>query len=282
MPRRRTKSRPLTEEPVAAGVVSPPSSVKSAARVLQIFELFDAVRGPLKVGEIAAKLDYPQSSTSVLLRSLVGLGYLSTNPVARTFAPTPRIGLLGSWCTQDPQGSGSVHRLMAELGRATGQTIILAGRNGIYAQYFHVVQATRPLRLHVPIGALRMLAWSTAGFVMLQNTPEEEIRALVRRSNVEAGPTQQRIVASDVLARIEQARQAGYGFSRALVTPGTGMICVRLPPQGTGGHPAAICVSGWVDTMEKEERQVVGLIHAAIAEYLRSGQPDRRKSGSVE
>jgi DNA-binding IclR family transcriptional regulator len=212
-------------------------SVKSATRVLQIFELFDTMRGPLKVGEIAARLDYPQSSTSVLLRSLVGLGYLAADPVARTYIPTPRIGLLGSWCVTDPMRSGTVHRLMDELSRATGQTIILAGRNGIYAQYFHVVQATRPLRLHVPVGTFRMLVWSTAGFVMLQETPESEVRALVRRTNAEAGPSHARIQVSEVLARIAQARQAGYAFSRALVTPGTGMICVRLPIHEAGAPP---------------------------------------------
>ena len=269
MPRRRTTSRLPPAEPEAAGIVPPPSSVKSAARVLQIFELFDTMREPLKVGEIAARLDYPQSSTSVLLRSLVGLGYLAADPVARTFMPTPRIGLLGSWCVSDPMRSGAVHRLMDELSRATGQTIILAGRNGIYAQYFHVVQATRPLRLHVPVGTLRMLVWSTAGFVMLRDTPEAEVRALVRRTNAEAGASQARIQIADVLARIAHARKAGYGFSRALVTPGTGMICVRLPIQQAGADPMTICVSGWVETIEAEERKIIATIHTAIDAVMR-------------
>ena len=272
MPRSRTKFRVFAAEPEAAGVVTPPSSVKSAARVLQVFELFDTMQRPLKVGEIAAQLDYPQSSTSVLLRSLVGLGYLAAGPTARTFVPTPRIGLLGSWCVTDPMRSGSVHRLMDELSRATGQTIILAGRNGIYAQYFHVVQATRPLRLHVPAGSLRMLVWSTAGFVMLQDTPEAEVRALVRRTNAEARPAQARVQASDVLARIAQARQAGYGFSHALVTPGTAMICVRLPIHGAGIDPMTICVSGWVETMETEEREIVAAIRAAISAFIQPEQ----------
>lgn len=276
MPRRRTTSRLPHAEPEAAGVVAPPSSVKSAARVLQIFELFDTMRSPLKVGEIAARLDYPQSSTSVLLRSLVGLGYLAADPVARTFVPTPRIGLLGSWCVTDPMRSGGVHRLMDELSRATGQTIILAGRNGIYAQYFHVVQATRPLRLHVPVGSLRMFVWSTAGFVMLQDTKEAEIRALVRRTNAEAGPMQARISVADVLARIAQARQAGYGFSRALVTPGTGMICMRLPTHQPGADPMTICVSGWVETMEAEEQAIVQAIRAAIVSFM---APDAPQTG---
>ncbi len=46
----------------------PPGVVKSAGRVLQIFEFFDEVRREANVVEICATLGYPQSSTSALLR----------------------------------------------------------------------------------------------------------------------------------------------------------------------------------------------------------------------
>ena len=36
-------------------------------------------------------------SASMLLRSLVSLGYLHYDPCARTYQPTSRVGLLGSW-----------------------------------------------------------------------------------------------------------------------------------------------------------------------------------------
>lgn len=243
--------------------------MKSAARVLQIFEMFDELRCPMKVGEIAGKLDYPQSSTSVLLRSLVGAGYVSYDAATRTYLPTARVGLLGSWCVGGPLRTGAIAQLVDQLSQQTGQTIVLAGRNGYYAQYFHVVQATRPLRWHVPIGALRLLVWSTAGFVIMQDYPEEEVRILVRRTNAEAEFTQRRIAVADVLARIQQVRRTGYGFSKALVTPGTGMICVRLPGAEAGSqYPLAICVSGWLEAMERDEREIVRLIREVIASFV--------------
>ena len=257
----------------AAGVVNAPASVKSAARVLAVFELFDEERGPLKVGEIAARLDLPQSSTSVLLRTLAGLGYMAADPVRRTYVPTARVGLLGSWCVGAPVRSGAMTRLIEALSRDTGQTIILAGRNGIHAQYLHVVQAILPLRMHVPIGTLRMLAWSTPGFVILQDATEDEVRSLVRRTNAELGATQGRLAAADVIARIAESRSAGYAFSRALVTAGTGMIAVRLPEAAGPPQPLAICVSGWIDAIEREEHAIVRLIREAIAAFMQPGQP---------
>jgi DNA-binding IclR family transcriptional regulator len=265
MPRKRTKFHPPSNERSAVGLVAAPSGVKSASRVLQIFELFDEVRLPLKVGEIAEKLDYPQSSTSVLLRSLVGTGYVDYDPATRSYLPTARVGLLGSWCIGGPFRTTAIAQLVDQLSRVTGQTVVLAGRNGIYAQYIHVVQATQPLRMHVPIGALRPLVWSTAGFVLMRDYEESEIRTLVRRTNAEAVAPQRPIAVADVLGRIEQARKQGYGFSRALVTPGTGMICVPLPgTESDSRHPLAICVSGWVETMERDETAIVRLIREAI------------------
>lgn len=275
MPRPRTPSPKAAGGMSAAGVVTAPASIKSAARVLAIFELFDQERRPLKVGEIAARLDLPQSSTSLLLRTLVGLGYIAADPVRRTYGPTARVGLLGSWCVGTPLRNGGITRLIEALSRDTGQTVILAGRNGIYAQYFHVVQATLPLRMHVPAGTLRMLAWSTPGFVILQDATEAEIRSLVHRTNAELGAAHKRLSAAGVLARIAGSRSAGYAFSRALVTAGTGMIAVRLPGDAAGPkQPLAICVSGWVDAIARDERLIVELIRAAIRTFIHPGQPD--------
>ena len=47
--------------------------------------------------DLSRSLEYPQSSTSELLRCLTRLGYLHYNRYRRTFSPTARVALLGSW-----------------------------------------------------------------------------------------------------------------------------------------------------------------------------------------
>ena len=71
--------------------------VKSAARTLEVFELFSERRCPLRLHDIHSALDYPQSSTTNLLKSMVMLGYLSYSRVTRTYLPTNRVALLGNW-----------------------------------------------------------------------------------------------------------------------------------------------------------------------------------------
>lgn len=251
--------------------VAPRSSavVKSAGRVLQILEFFDEVQREARVGDIAERLGYPQSSTSVLLKSLAQLGYMEYEAKTRTYLPSPRVTLLGSWLAQGPVRDGSLFRLMEELNRETGETVILAVRNGIYAQYIRALQATNAMRLHVPVGSRRLLVWSAAGFALLAHSPEDEIRALVCRTNAEARADQKRIAPRKTLAAVAQARKSGYYFSRGLVTPGAGLIGMPLP-EGVGHHdrPLVIGVSGWIEHLEREETRIVRLMRETIWRYM--------------
>ena len=111
-------------------------AVKSAARVLQILEFFDEIQRDARVAEIAERLSFPQSSTSILLRSLVDLGYMDYLPDSRSFLPSPRVTLLGTWLDKGPVRNGSLIRMLEEISRATGDTVIIAARNGVYSQYF--------------------------------------------------------------------------------------------------------------------------------------------------
>ena len=75
----------------------PSSVVKSTGRTMQILEFFDDHQGPANIAQVARALDYPQSSTSEIMRSLNALGYLAYNNRDRTFVPTSRVRFLGSW-----------------------------------------------------------------------------------------------------------------------------------------------------------------------------------------
>ena len=71
--------------------------VKSAGRVLEIFEFFAHRHAPATVSEVAAALEFPLSSTSVLLKSLLTLGYLEYSARSREYQPTIRFAVLGTW-----------------------------------------------------------------------------------------------------------------------------------------------------------------------------------------
>src|SRR5690554_2544091 len=129
--------------------------VKSAARVIQVLELFDEMRRSMSVAEIAAHYEWPASSTSALMSSLVTLGYLEYDSSKRVYRPSVRVALLGDWIHNNLLKDGQLARMMEYLNAVTGETIVLAAQNGLHSQYLRVLQGTNALRVHLHIGTLR-------------------------------------------------------------------------------------------------------------------------------
>jgi DNA-binding IclR family transcriptional regulator len=269
MPPRKRRPAPSAEVPTVRDAAPVrPSIVKSAGRALRILEFFDEIRREATEAEIADRLAYPQSSTSALLKSLIQLGYLEYDVDTRTYLPSPRVALLGTWLDAGPVRDGSLIRLLEGIAQATGDTVILAARNGIYSQYIHVIQARSHMRFLVPTGSRRLAVWSATGFALLGGATDEEIRALTRRTNAELAEPQP-VNPRKVLANVRQLRERGYFFSRGLVTPGAGSIAMPLP-RGIDrrDRPLAIGVSGGLDDFVRREQEIVACIGDRIRRFI--------------
>ena len=261
--------------PVLDAAAAPRGAVKSAVRVLSILETFDDVRRPMRVGEIAARLDYPQSSTSYLLRDLVELGYLDYDPVPRTYLPTPRVALLGTWTASNTVSAGPLVRLSRQASLETRRTVTLAVRNGIYARYIHVQEPGDDPPLHVPIGTRRLLAWSASGFAILTDEREERIWSLVQRTNVEVRTDSPPLVAATVLAHVRRCSSQGWFFSDGMVTAGHGHVAMLLPPAMTDGRTVAIGVAGRSAGLRHDVAEIVGTLHRLIETAEREMEGER-------
>jgi DNA-binding IclR family transcriptional regulator len=264
-------SKHLEGHVTQATVYCPPmtGAVKSAGRVLRILEFFDEIQRDARVAEIADQLSIPQSSTSVLLSCLVDLGFMDYLPETRSFLPSPRVTLLGTWLDKGPVRNGSLIRMLEEISQKTGDTVIIAARNGIFSQYIHVLQAKSTMRFHVPQGSRRLAVWSATGFALLIGCQEKEIRALCTRTNAEAMQGQPRIEVDRVLENVRQAKHEGYFLSSGLVTPGAGSIAVPLPNDVDGRHRAlTVAVSGILGDIAQREQDIVALLRDAIHRYL--------------
>ena len=170
--------------------------VKSANRSLAMFELFAARQTPLSISDISQEMSIPQSSASMLVKSLVELGYLEHDRTARTYYPTFRIALLGTWMRRRHEKTGRLPRLASKVAEATGETVVLAMRNGIFAQYALVQLGADPLRLHVESRACSDR--SPAAPVDGRSCPSKKTRKLRRLSggqklkqNIHTGEPQQ-------------------------------------------------------------------------------------------
>ncbi|MGB3067785.1 MAG: helix-turn-helix domain-containing protein [Ottowia sp.] len=218
-------------------------SVKSARRVVEVFEYFAQRRAPATLTQISGALNYPGSSTFALLNTLRDLGYLDYSLEERTFVPTVRAALLGIWVNDALISDGTIVRLMYDLRDETSCTAVLGIQSSFQMQYIHVVKGDDAHgRTDVTTGAVRPLLRSAMGDVVLALKSKSELRALVGRINAEETPSNQ-VKMTELMTRLDQCRDQGYAWSEGKATPGSGIITMLLaapahqPPMviGLGG-----------------------------------------------
>ena len=236
---------------------------------MEIFELFDRLQCDLSLADIVRELGYPPSSASALLHSLAELGYLSADTQNRTFRPTARVTLLGSWFNSAYFRDGALHRMMKDLNDRTGETIILAVQTDLIARYIHVVQGTNPMRLFVQHGAIRPLAHSGVGRLFLSRYQIEEQRKIVTRLNANRHQDERYTDFAEISEDMKQIKKRGYAVSADRVTPGAGVVA-RFLPSGDNEQPMAIGIGGLSEIIRTRQADFAELLRIAINIHLAS------------
>ncbi|UZW53681.1 helix-turn-helix domain-containing protein [Sphingobium sp. JS3065] len=222
--------------------------VKSAERTLALFELFSLHQRPMTVAEITRALGIPQPSASMLLRNLTVLGYLEYDRVHRTYIPSIRIMLLGSWVQRQFSEQGLIERRLDHLSAQLCEvlkmraTVILGIQNVVYSQYVLVRMPQNP-DLLVQSGMLRPITCTSVGKMLLSQKSDAEVEALVRRCNAEVADERQWVRPKEFVAEMHTVRRNGYAETCGTMSPGRSTIAV--PVVGTvATMPMAVAVGG--------------------------------------
>ncbi|WP_236702173.1 IclR family transcriptional regulator [Cupriavidus basilensis] len=241
--------------------------IKSAKRVLEVFEFFAERRRPISVGELAAALNYPQSSSSVLLKSLVKLRYLDYDRNARLYAPTMRVALLGGWVHDQLFTEASLSKVIDGLHEASGQTVMLGMRNDAYVQYIYLVQgANTEIPWYIKPGSLRPLARSALGKVLLSRETDVNAMLLLRRINAEESDPANRVPSADLLRELDMIRQQGYAYTEGTVNPSAGVIAIELPTPASQ-PPMAVGIGAAIEVLRANRQTYLDMLREAVAPY---------------
>jgi len=205
------------------------SQVKSATRAIEILEFFRNVREPRAMSDISTTLGYPPSSTTVLLKTLIALGYLNFDRSKRLYFPTPKVTALGDWIPRALFGSSRVLETMRDVHAATGETVSIGTKNDVYLQYVQIIQSVHALRFHVDEGTLRPLTQSALGWLLMSTMNDEKLDNIIRRANIATEKASDRVKVTDMIKRLRQIRGKGYCSAENVPFLGGGTICVLLP-----------------------------------------------------
>ncbi|MEO5597188.1 MAG: helix-turn-helix domain-containing protein [Novosphingobium sp.] len=246
--------------------------IKSADRVLEIFEMFSEERQSVTVMDVARTLNVPQSSTSELLGSLVRRGYLCRDRSVRTFRPTARVALLGAWVQPQLFRHGRLLSMMDSLQEETGEAIVLASMIGLELKHVHVVGDSLPDTL--TSGTEHHLLHSPFGVALLSVMYRENVRKLVHRLNAESDASLH-VRYSDLEATLNRASRQGYQVGD--LADGRAAVAMLLP-QRMDEEQLVIGIAGPAERINARCEQLVQTLRGAIANGFspRNG-PDLRE-----
>lgn len=202
-------------------------TIKSAHRVLEILEYFDQDRRDATVMDMSRTLNYPQSSTSELLRCLSRLGYLHYNRFRRTYSPTARVALLGAWVNPSLFRGGPVLSAIDELARLTNETVILSTASNYVVQHLHVIHGDHEQSVDVHVGDTRPLLHSIQGKLLLSSYQNDHVRSAVHRLNADEPDLARHVRIAEVLSEVAALRDKGWAVEEG--QDGGGCVAVLLP-----------------------------------------------------
>lgn len=246
--------------------------IKSADRVLEIFEMFSAERQEVTVMDVARTLNVPQSSTSELLGSLVRRGYLTRDRSARTFRPTARVALLGAWVQPQLFRHGRLLPMMDSLQDESGETVILASMIGLGIKHVHVVGEGLPCNLSS--GTEHHALHTPFGVSLLSIMYRESVRKLVHRLNAES-EAELHVRYADLEVQLNRASKQGFAIGE--IAGGFSAVAVLLP-QRLGEEQLVLGIAGETASINENCEQLVQTLRGAIANrFSPRSRPDLRE-----
>lgn len=189
------------------------SDVKSAARVMQIFQLFAELRRPASLAFVSQRLGLPKSSCLALLKTLEAHGYLYALNDARDYYPTRRILKEAQAIAENDPFLSLARPILQSLTAATHETAFLARRSAKQVHYVEVNESGQALRFAATVGEKRPLYIGAAGQSLLGAMAETERNALIDRLEFERFSDRTVHDARELRKRIEEGLARGWFVS---------------------------------------------------------------------
>jgi len=257
-------------------------SIKSAERVLKLFEYFAADQQPANIKQLSEALSMPQSSTSMLVKNLVALGYLEYRVKSRTYWPTLRLALLGDWMTSGLNLRMPFVNACQAIAETCGEVTFLAIQNGIFSQYVLVLDPALSHSMHIESGIMRPLTRTSTGICFLSRLTGEEIGRITRRINSEITVDDFKRSERDVIDDVNMMRRDGYFHADGFMEPGIASIA-KLAENVGDTMPLAIAVGGRTDDLAAKKDLILDALDS-LRDTLTSGsaiEPETRKKSEI-
>lgn len=228
------------------------SYVQSFARGLEVIRSFSASAPRQTLSEVAARTGLTRAGARRILLTLQTLGYVRSD--GKLFTLTPRILDLGFaylssmpiWNVAEP-----VMEALVEQVKESCSAGVLEGTDIVYVLR---VSTRKIMRNTLGVGS-RLPAYCTSiGRMLLAGLPDEQVRAVLQASPIEA---RTRLTVTDVdalLAKVQQARRQGWCLVNQELEEGLVSMAAPIVDR-SGATIAAMNVSGQANRTPPRQMQ---------------------------
>jgi DNA-binding IclR family transcriptional regulator len=248
------------------------------ARVAAVLGAFDALHAELRVSEIARRAGLPKSTTSRLVRDLVGHGFLERDAHDGSLLHMgTRLFEYGELASRHRNLRAVALPYMADLREATRQTVHLAVLDGTEVVYVEILRSKDAPKMGSRVGGRLPAHASAVGKALLAFGDAEAVEAVCAHGLARVGP--RTITAPGLFRReLERIRGAGVAYENEETGPGVG--CVASAILGADGRPvAAMSISGWCGKLNlRRVGPAVRTAGLAISRELRGPSPSTGES----
>lgn len=247
--------------------------VKSADRVLDVFELLAARRRPMSHTEIGEALSIPKSSLTQLLRNLEARGYLELTPGPNTFRLGAALFALAKDATSEPDLitliQPFVERLSAEINESCALNLLR--ENGVECVFS--AMSSHPLLYIIRTGEIAPLHAVSSGKAILAFLPEAEREQIISRMTFERVTENTKTSAELLRKELRKITREGVAYSFQEYTPGIVGMAVPLLDEHhapLGAVNIALPVIRYTSARNPELIEALTSTAAAIAAELRA------------
>jgi len=188
--------------------------VKSSGRTIALFEVFARSQMPLTVSDIARAIKAPLTSCFYLVRALEARGYLYTLNARREIYPTRKLLDVAQSIRGGEPRLARLEPMLVALRDSTGETVILATRQGHRVIYLAVIEGQQTIRYTARVGDLKPLHSSSAGKVLLSALQPDERAKIVAKLQLHAVTTATITNRATLMADLERSAKRGYAETR--------------------------------------------------------------------
>ena len=188
--------------------------VKTAARTLEIFEVFAREQEPLSLAMLARALDAPPSSCLYILRTLMRLGYVYGGGARRAFYPTRKLLDVASAIVANDSLLERLTPALTALRDETRETIILGKMQAERVVYLLVCEGSQTIRYAARAGDLKPLYSSAIGKALLADLAAGEADKVLKRLTLDRVTANTMTDLVGLKADLRATAQRGYSVSR--------------------------------------------------------------------